>query len=133
MTKTQNYNLNKPEATDPLRLADFNGNADIIDGALASLSADHVYVGSYVGDGTAERIIDLPFTPKVVFLFLRFGNNGAYTNAYILSDSLQFYFSSDGSIGFATGSGYELLENGLKLKSSSANYKDMANHYILFR
>ena len=133
MTKTQNYNLNKPEATDPLRLADFNQNSDILDAALKNLSAERVITGSYTGDGASERIIDLPFTPKVVFLFLRFGNNGAYTNVYILTDSLQFYFSSDGSIGFATGSGYELLENGLKLKSSSANYKDMTNHYIAIR
>ena len=36
MTKTQYYNLNKPEATDPIRLADFNENADIIDGLLKS-------------------------------------------------------------------------------------------------
>ena len=38
MTKTQNYNLNKPEVTDPLRLADFNENADKIDAALNSLN-----------------------------------------------------------------------------------------------
>ena len=38
MQKTANYNLKKPESTDPLRVADFNENADIIDAALSSLN-----------------------------------------------------------------------------------------------
>ena len=38
MEKTQNYNLNKPESTDPLRVADFNQNADKIDAALKDLN-----------------------------------------------------------------------------------------------
>lgn len=36
MTKTQHYELKKPEITDPLRVADFNENSDLIDAALAA-------------------------------------------------------------------------------------------------
>ena len=71
MQKTANYNLNKPEAGDPIRVADFNANADIIDTALAGKAnaADLTALGqtvsalmqggvgraawgSYVGDDT---------------------------------------------------------------------------------
>ena len=38
MTRTNNYNLKKPEPNDPLRVADFNENADILDGLLNSLN-----------------------------------------------------------------------------------------------
>ena len=37
MQETSNYNLKKPEPTDPLRLEDFNENADIIDGAIKAV------------------------------------------------------------------------------------------------
>ena len=86
MTKTNNYNLKKPEPTDPLRLEDFNENADLIDAALggkanaADLTALSQTVsalvqggvgraawGSYTGDGTygksAPTVLDVRFTP----------------------------------------------------------------------
>lgn len=36
MTYTTNYNLKKPEATDPVNVDDLNDNADTIDTALAA-------------------------------------------------------------------------------------------------
>lgn len=38
MTYTTNYNLKKPEGTDPVLVGDINDNSDIIDGALEDLS-----------------------------------------------------------------------------------------------
>ena len=72
MQKTANYNLNKPEATDPLRLADFNENADILDGALKNLSmaVPKIAVGSYVGTGTwgadSPNSLTFDFVPKLI-------------------------------------------------------------------
>ena len=34
MQLTPNYNLKKPEETDPIDILDFNDNADLIDAAL---------------------------------------------------------------------------------------------------
>ena len=34
MQLTPNYNLKKPEGTDPVDIQDFNDNADLIDAAL---------------------------------------------------------------------------------------------------
>ena len=132
MTKTANYKLNKPESTDPIRVTDFNANADIIDGVLKNLSAERVVVGSYTGDGTAERIIDLPFTPKVVVLFTRFGHSTVYEQLYVLTNEFRFSISNSFT-GFSTLSAGDFLENGLKVGGTETNYKDKVNHYIAFR
>lgn len=50
-----------------------------------------VYIGTYTGDGAAERIISLGFTPKAIFLF---NNNGSTT----FNNSGTFYIYG----GFAT-------------------------------
>ena len=132
MEKTSNYQLNKPEAGDPLRLADFNQNADIIDGVLKNLSAERVVVGSYTGDGTAERIIDLPFTPKVMLLFTSFGNNTVYDQLYVLTNEFRFTISNSFT-GFSTLSACGFMENGLKVGGTETNYKGKVNHYIAIR
>ena len=90
MTKTANYNLNKPEATDPLRLADFNENADILDGALKNLSmaAPKIAVGSYVGTDTSgssnPNRLTFDFAPKALFVW---GN--AYVAQAIRGQNMQ--------------------------------------------
>ena len=86
MTKTEHYQLNKPEATDPVRVADFNANADIIDGALAGKAEQsavaalqsavngkgncRIMWGSYTGNGTCGSsnpvTLNTSFYPVVV-------------------------------------------------------------------
>lgn len=75
MTKTANYNLKKPEPTDPLRVEDFNENADKIDAALGNLNtaATKIAMGSYTGTGTSDRdnpnILTFDFAPKALFVW----------------------------------------------------------------
>jgi len=68
MQKTSNFNLNKPEAADPMRIEDFNQNADLIDAALAGMPK--IVTGNYVGTGTYGKdnptTLTFPFPPKVV-------------------------------------------------------------------
>ena len=77
MQKTSNYNLKKPEPTDPLRVEDFNENADIIDAALAGLNTVvgnagncKIVTGSYVGTGTYgadnSNSLSFDFVPKLI-------------------------------------------------------------------
>lgn len=76
MTKTQNYHLNKPEPNDPLRVEDFNENADIIDGLLAG--GVKIQTGTYTGTGGYgsgnKNTLTLDFPPK----FLMVWGGGAY-------------------------------------------------------
>ena len=87
MTKTNIYNLKKPEPTDPLRLEDFNENADILDGLLNSLNTAvegldaaakkfgncHIASGTYKGTGkygsANPTTIEVGFAPKIVIIF----------------------------------------------------------------
>ena len=91
MKKTTNYQLNKPEAGDPLRLADFNQNSDILDAALSNLNAalgskaeqsalaavtaaaPKIAIGSYVGtdaSGSSDpNRLTFDFAPKALFVW----------------------------------------------------------------
>ena len=77
--KTQNYNLNKPEVTDPLRVDDFNANADMIDAALGALSTAvgnagncKIAIGTYAGNDAYgadnPTRLDVGFAPELVFI-----------------------------------------------------------------
>lgn len=81
MLKTQNYNLNKPVSADPMRVSDFNENADIIDAALKDLNTAvenagncKIASGSYAGTGIygsgSPKKITFPFVPKWVYIML---------------------------------------------------------------
>lgn len=99
MEKTANFNLNKPEVTDPMRLADFNQNSDIIDAALANLNTavgskaeqsavtalttavPKIAVGTYTGDTTITGMaVDVGFAPKMVFIWANWCDDSSTYN-----------------------------------------------------
>ena len=97
--QTTNLALNQWGASDRVTRADFNGDNSKIDAAVGALrTADttmqgsisalqgsvsalqtavagkcSVIVGTYTGDGAAERTISLGVTPKAVLVFSQFG------------------------------------------------------------
>ena len=56
MLKTAIYNLNKPEAADPLRVDDFNENADKIDGLLKQVDDNSVTRSAQVRSEAANAL-----------------------------------------------------------------------------
>ena len=75
MEKTENLKLNVWEKSDPIHAKDFNDNFQTLDSAVGSLQGEHIYVGSYVGDGKENRTIDLPWEPKFAVVFGYIGND----------------------------------------------------------
>ena len=69
MTTTQNLNLPQWEASDRIHHDDFNEAMERIDAAVTAAGNCHIYTGSYEGDGTSDRTIDLGFTPKLLIIF----------------------------------------------------------------
>ena len=123
MTKTMNYNLNKPEADDPLRLADFNQNADIIDTALGVLTGRaRVVVGSYIGDNTGKHTIPLEFTPRFVLVMSQL-NDKPY-----LTVATPEFGGCIGSSSFGL-SDSRCVENGFYI-AGNANYSKEGNYYL---
>ena len=70
MNKTQNYNLNQWDPTDPIRREDFNADNAVIDAALDG-KANFAF-GSYTGTGTygasGPTKITFPFVPKLAII-----------------------------------------------------------------
>ena len=66
MTKTTNYQLNQWAKSDRLMMDDFNADNLKIDTALGSMA--QVVLGSYTGDGTTLRTVELGFTPRAVYV-----------------------------------------------------------------
>ena len=60
MTKTKNYNLNKPQADDLFSLKPLNENMDLLEAALSDFAAKRCFVcaGSYTGNGATTKKID---------------------------------------------------------------------------
>ena len=56
---TENFGLHIWEGQDSFLREEFNENFSRLDGMIV--------IGSYVGDGTAERDIDLGFQPQALF------------------------------------------------------------------
>ena len=96
MEKTQYYNLNKPEVTDPLRVGDFNENADLIDAAIKAVeqsvarawSADNVPWVFGTLDLTGVAIGDVitisDFEPTLLVMWTRLDIPGLATSGYEL-------------------------------------------------
>ena len=123
MTKTANYNLNKPEATDPLRLADFNGNADIIDAALGMLNGRaKVVAGSFIGDGNGGYTLPLDFTPRFAMILSRLNSRPYLT---IATPGEGFYHDTN---SFSFGNS-RCVEGGVYIASNANNSRE-GNYYL---
>lgn len=61
--QTSNYGLNQWAAEDKVLREEFNQDNARLDATIPKIVA-----GTYIGDGTENRTIDLGFTPKLVFV-----------------------------------------------------------------
>ena len=78
MKKTQQYNLNLPEAEDYYSIEHHNANMRSLDAALSA----RVGVGVYVGDDAETREIDLPRAPQFVLLLREGSRLASYNSRY---------------------------------------------------
>ena len=76
---TTNYGLPIWAADDAFLRTEFNDANQKIDAALGTANIERFYVGSYTGDGTSSRTIQLSFAPKLLILTGRILSKGAIT------------------------------------------------------
>ena len=115
MQETSNYNLKKPEPTDPLRLADFNENADIIDGAIKAV--ERSVAGAYGPN-------NLPWETGTIDMSA--GEPGGSVKKFGFVPSAVIVYGASSHVGIACGSivarVLSATDNGtilLKLQSST--------------
>ena len=89
---TEHYQLHQWQPQDPFLRTDFNEDLQKIDAALGALSVERIAHGSYVGDGTNDRVIQLPWKPQILILFGKINSNAAinfftpYASRYVVSE-----------------------------------------------
>lgn len=128
---TENFGLCQWEATDQVLREEFNQNNTRVDEALKSASelaqaaqalADSAYgpdntpfaVGSYTGDGTDKRKIDLGFTPKAVFLS---ASSSIFYQRYNTYNAVSAAFAISGKNAAQNSTGIESWVSGITLLS----------------
>ncbi len=154
MNKTPNYNLNQWSRDDRVLMDDFNADNARLDTALAGLArskADlsalavktEIAAGTYTGDGTAERVIRLGFTPKAVYVceasgvtYVSGGSGAAYRGGLALPGAPAAYMGhpiveiiSGGFKVFCTD--YKI--NNVTTNHYGANTANLEFHYIAFK
>lgn len=131
MKQTETYNLKLIDRDDDFSPDALNANAEAIDAALARVDGEFARIdgallkfhcGTYNGNNGANRKIDLPFTPKLVYVTgERYGATGmidyfvrgcvtiagqpvTYTSAYSLLELVEdgFLVSYAGRTDFST-------------------------------
>ena len=126
MKKTTHYQLNKPESGDPLRVADFNENADIIDGALARLETEKLIFGSFVGDGQEERFVDMGCTPALVI----FMSENPENILFCIVSAEFAYYSYSGSSSRSNVTQTRVTQGGVTIRSGTNNSNGVTTRYI---
>ncbi|USF27379.1 hypothetical protein N510_002325 [Firmicutes bacterium ASF500] len=154
MNRTTNYNLCQFEENDRVRRTDFNEDNAKLDAALTGLTrskADlsaltvktEVAAGAYTGDGAAERVISLGFTPKALYVCSENGITyvgGNYGNSYRggLAVPGAPIVSHGYSILEIVSGGFKVFYTEVKLNSASTNHygantASLKFHYIAFK
>ena len=102
---TTNYELPLWEPQDSFLRTEFNDANQKIDAGLTAANAERIHVGSYTGDGSSNRTIQLPCTPKLLIVFGYINGNAA----------LGLYTQQDGrrvTESCAGPSSYDIMLNG---------------------
>ncbi len=133
--KTEHYQLHAWEPSDPFLRGEFNANFSALDAALhdglaavvalAESRADVVF-GSYTGDLTNGRLIDLGFRPKAVILPNR-------------SFAFPWYSDRDGGVFFENTSvtNFSMADNGFLVSHNQehgmSTNSSGAHYFIAYR
>ena len=135
MKQTETYKLSLIETSDTFSPDALNDNAEALEKELARIDAalgtkapqteiariDAALVkfasGTYVGDGTKGRRIDLPFTPKVAFVTNAMGQTYTGNNLYHGGLAVEGH-----PIMSSTSIIVEVVEGGVQVSQSSSYY-----------
>jgi len=117
MKQTENFALPQWEKDDRIMMEDFNAAMAAIDAALPKIA-----IGTYTGDGTTNRFIEIGFTPKAVYLADGRGWPGfVYDRSYYLHGGLLVEGGSNPA--------FSLAENGITVGGGS-NENNAAFSYL---
>ena len=124
MNHTTNYQLPKWEKTDRIQMKDFNDMTAALDAALAAKS--RVITGTYTGDGTNDRTVDLG-RPVAFLMVQRTGRRSSnFTEVGWMAGEGCIHGGTGGSSGLThTGSGF-LINDSVAFNENGVVYRYFA-------
>ncbi len=126
--KTEHYQLHQWQPSDEVLREEFNQNFSRLDTALG----ERIVTGSYVGDGTKDRLISLPFTPQAVILATN------YAEMYHHPRTAGGIFTAEHQLTSNEGNSMaaKVVENGIIVTFNDAysftNWNNRTFYYIAF-
>lgn len=113
------------------------GNPQVKDALLAVAAVKPYVTGSYIGDNTSNRLIDLGFRPSAVIVFAEApawtGSSSSYSNMGFMIDGVPTYTSGGNFAGQIVSNGFSVSaytnNQGLNSASDSVN----PYRYIAFK
>lgn len=124
MQKTENYNLNLFESTDPVKHEDINTNTELIDSAINGVKdafpIKQFVFGSYAGS-SSNQTINVGFTPKVVLVCNNMAVASLARTVMAFKDTAYCYNSSNAAMTIVTN-GFKVVSNDSVPVVNSSNY-----------
>lgn len=111
--KTPCFQLHSWEPGDNFLLSEINENFALLDGAA------WIVTGSYMGDNTVGREIDLGFAPRAVFFCDKMGRAGYFTGYSYIAGGLMI--PGCPLTGTSSGMAAELTDRGFRLYQGTYN------------
>jgi hypothetical protein len=125
--KTEHYHLHQWAPSDPVSLAEVNGNFAVLDAAVARAEVTAYAIGTYKGTGKTGIKIELGFQPSLVAIGYQFGPSDS-----ALSFESVSAFGPDGRAKVITmdDDGFTIL---IASQHPGINYLNYNYVYIAFR
>ena len=132
--QTANYGLSQWEAGDQVLRADFNADNAKIDAALNELAQERICMGSFVGDGTNGRVVELPFTPKLVLLLGHYSSGTETLMGVVTADACRILWGVNSSQSMYETQYVKIGEKQLTFSLNTVcNSTGRTTYYVLFR
>lgn len=144
MTKTEHYQLNQWDADDAVVRTDFNDDNSKIDAGLHACSellteqAQNIQTlssnilktatGTFIGDGTSNRVISLGFTPKFVLLSGPAAEVGTVACMSLVTPTFCYELSATESSTAGTAA---IVTNGFRVSGYRHNISGTRNWYFV--
>ena len=131
MQKTENYNLNLFESTDPVKHEDINTNTEMIDAAIKGVKdafpIKQFAFGSYAGS-SSNQTINVGFTPKAVLVCMNPPANPVY--AVMAFEGKPFYYTT-GKAGLAIATNGFTVTGVSDTSNLAVNYANRTYNYLV--
>ena len=120
--KTTTYELNQWAASDPVLRADFNADNEKLDTALSALQG-RVRYGTFTGNGSGSRTMDLGFTPTILIMMSQ-SSSGCIIS---ITSATYSYYIYGGGAGMSDS---RIIENGIQIRNTLNNNSTILCNWI---